>query len=120
MLGARHKNQESKIIEALVRAGDWVSAVELSKVSLQYCARVHAIRKRLGIKIENRVDIGPDGVRRGYYRLARGMPATISHPATPAASDTLFAPGELERCAPPQDAVSRFEAARMARRRTQP
>jgi hypothetical protein len=46
------------------------------------------------------------------------MPATTQHPATPAASDALFTSDELERCALPQDEpVSRFEAARMRRRR---
>jgi hypothetical protein len=65
----RDLSQEDKI-EALLRdRGDWVSAVELSKISLQYCRAVAALRKR-GLQIENRLEMNGK-TRHGFYRLAR-------------------------------------------------
>ncbi|MGA8066268.1 MAG: helix-turn-helix domain-containing protein [Terriglobales bacterium] len=65
------KSQEARILEAL-KSGAWVSALVLSQISLQYSARIHALRKQ-GISIENRIEI-VDGVKHGYFRL-RPIPA---------------------------------------------
>lgn len=121
MPGSQHKSQEARILEILLRAGAaWVPAPELADVALQYAARIHTIRKKLGLKVENRLETGPDGVKRGYYRLARGVPATIRHPAQPAASGALFTLGELERGAAPStfpEPMSALERGRMRRHR---
>jgi hypothetical protein len=65
-----HKSQERKILDALLAAnGAWVSALDLSKISLQYSARIHSIRKTLGFDVENRVERTLDGGKRGYFRI---------------------------------------------------
>jgi hypothetical protein len=63
--------QESRIRQLLEeQSGDgWVSALELSRISLQYCARICCLRKA-GMKIENRIET-VDGTRHGFYRIAR-------------------------------------------------
>jgi hypothetical protein len=64
-------SQESRILQMLSEApGDgWVSALELSKVSLQYCARICCLRKA-GTEIENKLEV-ENGRRRGFYRIRR-------------------------------------------------
>jgi hypothetical protein len=64
-------SQEARIRQLLEqRGGDgWVSALDLSRISLQYCARICCLRKA-GMQIENRVEI-VDGTRHGFYRIAR-------------------------------------------------
>ena len=48
--------QESRILELLRQNGrQWTPAPELAQISLQYCARLHAIRHQRGIPVENRV-----------------------------------------------------------------
>jgi|ERR1700733_9823113 len=72
----RDEGQEQRILE-LLKGGEWVSARDLSEVSLQYCARLHSIRKKLAEEgvfvIENRLEI-TEGRRRGWYRLKRIRP----------------------------------------------
>jgi hypothetical protein len=64
-------SQEARILQMLSEArGDgWVSALELSNVSLQYCARICCLRKA-GTQIENKLEV-ENGRRRGFYRLRR-------------------------------------------------
>lgn len=68
--------QEKRILDRL-QSGEWVSALDLSAISLQYCARICSLRKKLGeegvFAIENRLEI-TEGRRRGFYRLKRLQP----------------------------------------------
>jgi hypothetical protein len=65
------ESQEGRILRLLeARAGEgWVSALELSAISLQYCARVCGLRQR-GIAIESKLEM-QNGRRRGFYRIRR-------------------------------------------------
>ena len=81
---AKH-TQQAKILSLLVAAcGGWVSAVELSKISLQYSARVKELRKQ-GFQIKNRVEV-VGRTKHGYFRL-------ISEPVL--GSEPLFAGARL-------------------------
>jgi hypothetical protein len=73
----RDLSQEDKIEALLRERGDWVSALDLSQISLQYCRAIAALRKR-GLNIENRVEMRGK-TRNGFYRLARPVmqPALI-------------------------------------------
>lgn len=85
------QTQQAKILGLLVAAkGGWVSAAELSKISLQYSARVNELRERF--RIENRVErVGR--TKHGYFRLVTGStPAPQSRSADVQESE-LF-PGE--------------------------
>jgi hypothetical protein len=64
--GAR-KNQRQQILDKLIAAGTWVSALELAAISLQYSARVRELRLD-GYAIENRVKIA-GGRKVGEFRL---------------------------------------------------
>ena len=61
-------SQNDKIL-ALLRSASpgWVPAPALAQVSLQYSARIFALR-RGGFHIENRVEI-KSGVKHGFFRL---------------------------------------------------
>jgi hypothetical protein len=61
------KTQCARILE-LLSAGREISALELSSVSLQYCARVSELREA-GCVISNRVQIQRDGTRHGFYKM---------------------------------------------------
>jgi hypothetical protein len=89
-----HESQESRIAALLRARGGWVSAVELSEISLQYSARVHSLRKQ-GIAIQNRVEI-VDGVKHGYFRLkpVPQMPQTASNSAQESRRDAQTPPQE--------------------------
>jgi hypothetical protein len=65
------QSQEAKIAALLRERGadGWVSAVELSAISLQYCRAVNGLRKG-GLVIENRVEMH-GRTRHGFYRIAR-------------------------------------------------
>jgi hypothetical protein len=78
------KSQEQRILERLQEAArsrqndGWVSALDCSMDSLQYCARLHSLRKKLAEEggvfvIENKLEIS-EGRRRGWYRLKRIHP----------------------------------------------
>ena len=76
------KSQEGKILRLLRERKDWVSALELSRISLQYCRAIRGLRIR-GYQIGNFVEtVG--GVRRGYYRLD-------ADPQAPQPADALAA-----------------------------
>jgi hypothetical protein len=62
-------SQEDRILRLLEARDGWVSAVELSKISLQYCRAVNGLRRR-GVRVENRVEMR-GRTRCGYYRIAR-------------------------------------------------
>lgn len=82
---------QSARILALLESKPEVSAVELSTISLQYCARIAELREA-GYSITNRITTTPGGVRHGYYRLAQ-RPAfhlTPSQPFKTTEADSLF------------------------------
>jgi hypothetical protein len=64
---SKKQTQAARILE-LLSAGREISALELSSVSLQYCARVSELREA-GCVISNRVQIQRDGTRHGFYKL---------------------------------------------------
>ena len=74
----RNRSQEDRIEALLRERGDWVSAVDLSKISLQYSRAIAALRKR-GLRIENRVET-QSKTRHGFYRIAR---AAVQPPLIP-------------------------------------
>ena len=64
-----HESQERRILNLLHAA--WpgeVPALALSRISLQYSARIFSLRRKSGWKITNRVETR-DGVKYGYFRL---------------------------------------------------
>ncbi len=62
-------SQEERILNLLLESWPgWVSALALSKLSLQYSARVFALRRK-GWRIENKVETR-NGVKHGSFRLA--------------------------------------------------
>jgi len=68
---------ETHILWALQAAyPSWTPAPALSKISLQYNARIYGLRDR-GWKIESRVQV-VNGVRHGSFRLAR--PGSFPNP----------------------------------------
>jgi hypothetical protein len=87
------RSQQKRILWALQAAfPDWVPAPALSRISLQYSARIYTLRKA-GWQIANRVEVGSDGVKRGYFRLA--TPGTLPNPTSktgppPIADNSLF------------------------------
>lgn len=62
------RQTQSARILALLESKPEVSALELSSVSLQYCARVRELRKA-GAIISNRIAVQRNGTRHGFYRL---------------------------------------------------
>ena len=87
------KTQCARILE-LLSAGREISALELSSVSLQYCARVSELREA-GCVISNRVQIQRDGTRRGFYKLVCRPPnlERIARPGEPERKPPNSAPG---------------------------
>jgi hypothetical protein len=70
-------SQEQRILWLLQSAyPNWVPAPSLCSISLQYCARLHSLRKQ-GWQIENRVET-VNGKKHGAYRLA--APLTLPNP----------------------------------------
>jgi hypothetical protein len=68
---------EARILWALQAAyPSWTPAPALSKISLQYNARIYRLRDR-GWQIESRVQV-VNGVRNGSFRLAR--PGSFPNP----------------------------------------
>ena len=104
MTTSGHESQEERIARLLRARGTWVSAVELSEISLQYSARIHSLRKQ-GVPIENKL-VMVDGVKHGYFRLRPipAMPRSAPKPvqqnhAVRAQSEpqpTLFSESELK------------------------
>lgn len=86
------KTQETRILWTLEAAWPaWVPSPHLSRISLQYNARIFSLRRR-GWLIENRVRI-VDGVRHGEFRLgSKPIPrnAELRRGAGPPVSDSLF------------------------------
>jgi hypothetical protein len=87
-----YSTQCGKLLALLDAAkGRWVSAVELSKISLEYSARIQELRKH-DLRIENRVErIGR--IKHGYFRLvtkAPPKPAQSTAVTPPPDADELF------------------------------
>ena len=71
------RSQGDRILWQLQAAfPSWVPALTLSRISLQYNARVFGLRRK-GWQIESRVQV-VNGVRHGSFRLAR--PGTFPNP----------------------------------------
>ena len=63
--------QESRILVKLQEAYPrWVSALDLARISLQYSARVHALRHKRRLSIEIRIERLESGSKRGFFRLS--------------------------------------------------
>jgi hypothetical protein len=72
---ADRKNQRQRILDLLLAAhGEEVPSLALSRISLQYGARVKELRG-LGFRIVNRTERRAGQIH-GYFRLEAGMPAT--------------------------------------------
>jgi hypothetical protein len=69
---SKKQTQCARILE-LLSSGREISALELSAVSLQYCARISELREA-GCVISNRVQILRDGTRHGFYKLVCRAP----------------------------------------------
>jgi hypothetical protein len=86
----KQRSQEIRILEILQAAGStWTPAPVLSRVSLQYCRAIAALRHGRGIQIENRVQT-VNGTRHGFYRLVL-KPVTVRPRNSP--PETLFGEG---------------------------
>jgi len=85
-------SQEQRIIHFLLASWpEWTPAPVLSRISLQYNARIFGLRRR-GWQIESRVQV-VDSVRHGSFRLAR--PGTFPNPKSkplpaPQVAESLF------------------------------
>lgn len=87
------KNQRQEILDLLIAArGGEVASPVLSRISLQYGARVLELR-RMGFRIINRIE-RVDGKTHGYFRLDMGTVVApreaAQNPSASSASDTLF------------------------------
>ena len=63
--------QKARVLSLLLaHRGEWVSSVDLSRLSLQYNARIFSLR-RDGWEIESRVERvgGRHGAKHGFYRI---------------------------------------------------
>ena len=77
MSASSARSHEDRILWQLQAAfPSWVPALTLSRISLQYNARVFGLRRK-GWQIESRVQI-VNGVRHGSFRLAR--PGSFPNP----------------------------------------
>ena len=74
--------REKRILNLLQPAWpNWVPAPSLAAVSLQYSARIFALRKR-GFQISNKIEIR-NGVKHGYFRLGPApIPSNREHRAS--------------------------------------
>lgn len=93
--------QDQKILERL-QGGEWVSALDLAAISLQYCARIHSLRKKLAEEgvfvLENKLEISEDCKRRGWYRLTRIQPEELQSVLFPSPTPAKWTDPE-EGCA---------------------
>ena len=77
MSASSARSHEDRILWQLQAAfPSWVPALTLSRISLQYNARVFGLRRK-GWQIESRVQV-VNGVRHGSFRLAR--PGSFPNP----------------------------------------
>jgi hypothetical protein len=73
MRSSGSESQEQRILNALHAA--WpgeVPAIALSKISLQFCARIFSLRRR-GWTITNRIQCRQDGTKCSFYRLGAAL-----------------------------------------------
>jgi hypothetical protein len=124
MSGKSQRTQESRILWLLQASWpNWTASPSLAQISLQYNARIHALRAK-GWLIESKV-VTQNGVRHGSYRLAR--PSTFprteapsrtgctSHPAGAAGSGH----GHRGTAAPPSSSAELFSHEELERTRRQ-
>lgn len=78
------KTQRQQILDVLLATEDEVPSVALSRISLQYGARVKELRE-LGFHVTNRIE-RRSGQVHGFFQLHRGLNAETSR-ATLRASD---------------------------------
>ena len=86
----KNHTQEDRVLWVLQAAyPNWVPAVQLSHISLQYNARIFSLRRQ-GWQIENKVEVQPGGTKHGQFRLARPMtfPNPKPHAVVPAGPAT--------------------------------
>ena len=96
--------QEQRILEILrARGSAWSSALDLAQVSLQYCARISALREA-GHVIENKIEIR-SGTKCGFYRLRPSTPGPplTSQPLPCGAAVSLFGDLRPVRWADPEE-----------------
>jgi hypothetical protein len=68
---SEHKSQRARVLAVLIAAGGAeVPSVELSRISLQYGARIKELRS-LGFRIVSRTE-RRDGAIQGFFHLERG------------------------------------------------
>jgi hypothetical protein len=68
-MSSASQTQDQRIADALADA--WpgeVPAVALSRISLQFCARIFSLRRR-GWIIANRIERRADGTKHSFYKL---------------------------------------------------
>ena len=88
------RTQEDRILWVLHAAyPSWTPAPVLSRISLQYNARVHGLRRK-GWEIANRVEVR-NGKKHGFFRLA--TPGTFPNPKRGRRSETIAAPDAVDR-----------------------
>jgi hypothetical protein len=90
---SNRQTQAARILQLLESTAE-VSALDLSKISLQYCARIAELRDA-GAVIANRVAVQSNGVRHGFYRLVSRSPfrEKVAHPIEPGRKPPNSAPG---------------------------
>jgi hypothetical protein len=88
---ANHPNKASS--RPLIQAnGGWVPLPEIMALGIaQYNTRPHELR-RMGFRIENKLETEDDGMKHSWYRLLNGMSELSKEskpsPATPAPRDS--------------------------------
>lgn len=93
-MSKNQRRSQADIILSALQAGwpSWVPSLTLSRLSLQYQARVFELRKA-GWEIQNRVRTMADGSKRGEYRLgSKGLgvdrlPRPVITPTAPTQAD---------------------------------
>jgi hypothetical protein len=83
--GDHGQTQEQRVLMLLQSAYPcWVPAPALARISLQYCARIHSLRRK-GWEIANKVE-HKDGQKHGFFRLAQPMTYPNPRKAAPDAA----------------------------------
>ncbi len=95
-VAGQDRKEENRVWQLLLsRRGKWISACELSEISLHYRRIINSLGRR-GVLIKNKVVTG-GGVQHTFYRLTtlRLIGRQVSTPE----QLSLFSPVELERTA---------------------
>lgn len=91
----RNTIQSEKIHALLLAAhGAWVALPEILALGIaQYNARIWQLRHECGLTIENKTELGDDGIRRSWFRLVPKSPEprpTEPDSPKPAAGDDWY------------------------------